>query len=334
MTNMLRSMPKVELHTHIDCSLDYKTASLLKPGMRLAEYKEAFVAPEKCKDLVQFLQCIDPALALMQTRLALQVSVDGLIRQLAADNVLYAEIRFAPHLHTRNGLRPEEVVETVLAQMFESSEREGIYCRLILCTLRHFSKEQSYEVADLVARYQTQGVVALDLAADEANFPLDEHIAAFRRANTLGLNTIAHAGEARGADSVLETLENLGVSRIGHGVRSVEDPRVLERVVKDGIHLEVCPTCNIQTDVFPKLKDHSLGQLKQAGVKFSLNTDARATTGVSLTEEYERVARTFDWTEQDFLTSSRMALDASFALEDIKRSIQEKLAAYEAASVE
>ncbi|SFL17517.1 adenosine deaminase [Pseudovibrio ascidiaceicola] len=328
MSSNLLSMPKVELHTHIDCSLDFGTAARLKPGMSFEDYQEAFIAPEKCTDLSQFLMCIDPALVLLQTKLALQISVDGMIRQLAADHVVYAEIRFAPHLHTRIGLRTEEVVETVLGQMFESSEREGIYCRLILCTLRHFNEEQSFEVADLVARYQTQGVVALDLAADEANFPLDEHTNAFRRANTLGLNTIAHAGEASGADSVLETLDKLSVSRIGHGVRSVEDPRVLERLIKDDIHLEVCPSCNIQTEIFPRLKDHSLAQLKDAGVKLSLNTDARATTNVSLTQEYERVQKALNWTEQDLITSSQLAIKASFAPDDIKRSVQQKLEAY------
>ncbi|KZK79036.1 Adenine deaminase [Pseudovibrio sp. Ad13] len=328
MTLNVLSMPKVELHTHIDCSLDFETVVRLQSGMTFQDYCEAFIAPEKCADLTQFLACIDPALVLLQTKMALQISVDGMIRQLTADNVIYAEIRFAPHLHTRNGLRPEEVVEIVLSQMFESSKREGIYCRLILCTLRHFKAEQSFDVVDLVARYQTQGVVALDLAADEANFPLDEHIGAFRRANTLGLNTIAHAGEARGAGSVQETLDKLSVSRIGHGVRCVEDPRVLERVVNDGIHLEVCPSCNVQTDIFSQLKDHSLNQLKDAGVTLSLNTDARTTTNLSLTQEYERVQEALGWTEQDLLNSSHSALGASFAPDDIKLSVGQKLATF------
>ena len=325
MTDLISTMPKVELHTHIDTSIAFDTAKLLRPDMDHDAYLETLVAPEKCKDLVEFLSCIEPALEMLQTDTALKIVVDDLVRQIAADNVLYAEMRFAPHLHRRKGMRLEEVVETTLSQMHESASREGIDCGLILCTLRHFTEAQGLEVVDLITRYQDQGVVSLDLAADEANFPIEPHIAVFRRARELGLNVIAHAGEAKGPESVMETMDKLQVSRIGHGVRSIEDLDTLERVVEQGVHLEVCPSCNVQTDIFTSLSDHSIGKLREAGANLSINTDARGTANVSLNEEYARIGDVFGWSASELLPFSKMALDASFAPANVRAKVQERL---------
>lgn len=320
-----RGYPKVELHTHIDCSLSYHAARFLSPTLRLKEFREDFVAPPNCHNLAAFLKCIDPAIALMQTTTALTLSTDDLIDQLAAENVRYAEIRFAPLLHTRQGLQPELITETVLEAVRSASETYGVQIGLILCTLRHYTEEQSLETAALVKRYADSGVVALDLAADEAGFPIDAHVAAFQSVRAAGLNAIAHAGEARGADSVHECVTRLNVSRIGHGVRSVEDASTIELLLEKQIHLEVCPSSNIQTNVFPTLLEHTIDRLKNLGVSVGVNTDTRTVSDITLSSEYAALEKTFGWNSSEFLNANINALNASFAPPELKSEIVKEL---------
>ena len=323
-------MPKVELHTHIDCSLSHKTVARLGVDLTPEEYRQNFVAPERCKDLTEYLACIDPALKILQTKKSLEFAIDGLIAAQAAENVLYAELRFAPHLHLERGLGLDDVMETVLQAIRISGSRYNVECGLILCTLRHFTEQQSLEVADLTLRFADQGVVALDLAGDEANYSIAPNIAAFKQVREAGGNVIAHAGEASGADSVLETLDLLQAKRIGHGVRSVEDMALVERIVAEGLHLEICPSCNIQTGIFSEITRHSLPKLLDSGVNISLNTDGRATNGASLSSEYQVVSDAFGWSDHIFLDLNRNALNASFASDRVKSSVNSQIDDYEA----
>ena len=323
-------MPKVELHTHIDCSLSHETVARLGVDLTPEEYRQNFVAPERCKDLTEYLACIDPALKILQTKKSLEFAIDGLIAAQAAENVLYAELRFAPHLHLERGLGLDDVMETVLQAIRISGSRYNVECGLILCTLRHFTEQQSLEVADLTLRFADQGVVALDLAGDEANYPIAPNIAAFKQVREAGGNVIAHAGEASGTDSVLETLDLLQAKRIGHGVRSVEDMALVERIVAEGLHLEICPSCNIQTGIFSEITRHSLPKLLDSGVNISLNTDGRATNGASLSSEYQVVSDAFGWSDHIFLDLNRNALNASFASDRVKSSVNSQIDDYEA----
>ena len=323
-------MPKVELHTHIDCSLSHETVARLGVDLTPEEYRQNFVAPERCKDLTEYLACIDPALKILQTKKSLEFAIDGLIAAQAAENVLYAELRFAPHLHLERGLGLDDVMETVLQAIRISGSRYNVECGLILCTLRHFTEQQSLEVADLTLRFADQGVVALDLAGDEANYSIAPNIAAFKQVREAGGNVIAHAGEASGADSVLETLDLLQAKRIGHGVRSVEDMALVERIVAEVLHLEICPSCNIQTGIFSEITRHSLPKLLDIGVNISLNTDGRATNGASLSSEYQVVSDAFGWSDHIFLDLNRNALNASFASDRVKSSVNSQIDDYEA----
>lgn len=326
-TQSWRHFPKVELHTHIDCSLSYYAARNISGTLRLRDYLENFVAPGQCENLADYLSCIDPAIALLQSKTALTIATDDLADQLAAENVRYAEIRFAPLLHTSNRLPANAVVETVIEAMLNAEAHYGVRLRLILCTLRHYVEAQSNEVADLVCRYADHGVVALDLAADEAGFPIDAHINAFQKVNSAGLNTIAHAGEARGADSVSECVRDLNVSRIGHGVRSVEDEATIEMLLEKNVHLEICPTSNIHTNIFADYSEHSICKLKDLGVSIGVNTDARTISDVSLSSEYAVLEQAFDWGRREFHAANVSAMNASFAPLDLKTEILAELSA-------
>jgi adenosine deaminase len=202
------SLPKIELHLHLDCSLSYKVVSQLKPDVSYEDYQRDYVAPAKCTDLADYIARAVKGTDLMQTKEQLRLVTLDLFEQLKADNVIYAEIRFAPLLHIEKGLTPPEVVSTVNDAVTEGIEKTGVAAGIILCTLRHYSESQSMGTVKLVEQFKGTNVVGFDIAADEAGFPIDNHIAAFTYAKAHGINCTAHAGEARGADSVWETLKH------------------------------------------------------------------------------------------------------------------------------
>ncbi len=315
-------LPKVELHLHLDCSLSFDVVRQLNPQISEEEYREQFIAPDKCRDLADYISRSESAVALMQDREALQLVTKDLFTQLEADSVIYAEIRFAPLLHTRKDLSPEEVVNVVNKAVDEQAKATGIEAGIILCTLRHYSGDQSMETAKLVEQFSGSRVVGFDIAADEAGFPIDNHIPAFVYANKQGLNCTAHAGEACGAESVWETIKHFNPSRIGHGVRSAEDDELLDYLREHNIHLEVCPTSNVQTNVFETIHDHSIDMLYKKGISLSVNTDTRTISNVTLNEEYQTLSDIFAWDVDQLLRSNLEAVDHAFTDDTTKEKLR------------
>ena len=305
-------LSKIELHLHLDCSLSHNVVAQLDPKISRAQYDAEFVAPPKCSSLADFLTRAPRGFQLMQTETALRLVTEDLFQQLAADGVIYAEIRFAPLLHLLQGLSPEAVVTAVDRATEACIAATGIEARLILCTLRHYTADESLLTAQLVEHFRGSRVVALDIAGDEAGYPVDAHIHAFQYATDRGLHRTAHAGEARGPDSVWEVLRAFQPTRIGHGVRSVEDPTLLAHLRREHIPLEVCPTSNVQTNTVAHYGAHPVDALYRAGVPLSINTDTRTITNVTLEQEYARLSREFGWTAADLTACNREALRAAF----------------------
>jgi adenosine deaminase len=322
----LRLLPKIELHLHLDCSLSYEAVSSLVPSVTQEEYRRDYVAPARCTNLVDFLSRAPKGFQLMQTEDALRLVTEDLFQQLAADGVIYAEIRFAPLLHTERGLTPEGVVSIVERSVERLVRETGLHAGVILCTLRHFTEIQSIQTVKLVEQFRGSRVVALDLAADEAGFPLDAHVNAYRYAREHELFRTAHAGEACGPESVWETLRLLTPHRIGHGTRSIEDERLLEHLRQQRIHLEICPSANVQ--IIPSIgsmEEHPIDRLFRAGVSLNVNTDTRMLTPTTLTREYEELRRVFGWGQEEFLRANLMGLDAAFVDSTVKQRLRERL---------
>ncbi len=319
------SLPKVELHLHLDCSLSYAAVSRLDPSVTRKQYDTEFVAPTQCSSLADFLTRAPRGFQLMQTPEALRLVTKDVFEQLSADNVIYAELRFAPLLHLEQAMTPEAVVEAVDRATEDCIAAAGIEARLILCTLRHFDEQQSLLTAQLVERFRGSRVVALDIAGDEAGFPIDAHVAAFRYAADHGLHRTAHAGEACGPESVWETLQAFEPSRIGHGVRSIEDARLVDHLRRKRIHLELCPTSNVQTRACSTYTEHAIDRLFRAGVSLGINTDTRTITNVTLEQEYARLREHFAWTEEELLACNREALRAAFIDEPLRQRLLAQL---------
>jgi adenosine deaminase len=320
-------LPKIELHLHLDCSLSFAAVSQLDKSVSLEEYQREFIAPRRCTSLADFLTRAPRGFKLMQEEAALTLVVNDVFEQLAADGVIYAELRFAPLLHLERGLTPEQVVAAVDRATEACIESSGIEARLILCTLRHFNQEQGLVTARLVEQFRGTRVAALDIAGDEAGYAIDANIPAFRYAIEHGLHRTAHAGEARGPDSVWETLREFQPSRIGHGVRSIEDPILIEHLRRERIHLEVCPTSNLQTGIKQEFAEHAVDELYRAAVPLSISTDTRTITNITLREEYRNLEEHFGWTSADLGACNQAAIDAAFVDESIKRRLRMVLAA-------
>ncbi len=298
---ILQALPKVELHLHLDCSLSFDVVRKLRSDVTENEYKKRFVAPEKCIDLADFLKCTSSGIELMQSDEELQEVMKDLFAQLKKENVIYAEMRFAPLLHTEKGLSPEEVVEIIADSVRNCIDSTGIKAGIILCTLRHFNETQSMQTVKLVEKYINNTLIAgFDIASDEAGHPIDANLKAFIYAIKKDIPRTAHAGEAKGPESVWETLQHFQPTRIGHGVRSIEDRRLVEYLAKNRIHLEVCPTSNIQTNIFSNYPDHPIDSLYKSGVSVGINTDSRALVNTTLTKEYEKLIDEFGWKTDDF----------------------------------
>ena len=321
----MEPVAKVELHLHLDCAASYAAVAALAHGTSFAEYRRDFVGPPKSANLADLLTRPERIVALMQDPRGLRVITEDLFDQLARDGVVYAELRFAPFKHTQGGMRVEEVVAEVERSAASAAAATGIDARLILCTLRHFSAAQSMRTAELVRQFQGSLVAGLDIAGDEAGYPLDEHEAAFRYAIEHGLPRTAHAGESAGPASVWETLRRLDPARIGHGARSIEDPALVAHLRERGIHLEICPSSNVLTDMVATYQDHPVDRLYRAWVRLGISTDVRTMIDTTLTGEYERLRASFGWDQEHFRRCNVAALEAAFAPEEVKRRVAGRL---------
>jgi adenosine deaminase len=325
----ITQLPKIELHLHLDCSLGYEVVHQLDQTITPETYRRQFIAPAVCTNLADYIARADKAVALMQTQEALRLVTLNVFSQLQKDHVIYAEIRFAPLKHLQKGLTPDQVVAAVDSAVDEGIKTTGIRVGIILCTLRHFSKEQSLETVKLVEKFRNKHVVGFDIAGNEAGYPIKNHIAAFHYANAHGIPCTAHAGEAAGSKSVWETLNNFHPTRIGHGVRSIEDPTLTRYLRESNILLEVCPSSNLQTNMYPDLAHHPVDSLHKLKVPVSISTDCRTISNTTLDREYTLLQQQFHWTSADFLTANLQAVDHAFTTDAIKTQLrQQLLAAY------
>lgn len=306
---------KTELHLHLDGSLP--PATLLKlarmRGVHLpAETEEVVHAlatvPEDCRSLADYLKCFELPTLLLQSAQTLYVAADDLLDTLRADGITYAEIRFAPQLHTREGLSQAEAVQAVLRAVRDHpSPRTGV----ILCMMTTGDMAQNTETAALAVRYRAEGVCGLDLAGQEGARPLEEFAPLFAQASKNHVGITIHAGEACGADSVAAALE-LGARRIGHGTRVIEDERVLRRVIDERVTLEQCVTSNVQTQCAQSFETHPIRRLFDAGARIAVCTDNRTVSGTTLAREFEILREKLGFTDEECATLSRYAREAAF----------------------
>lgn len=285
-------LPKTDLHVHLDGSLRLQTILELAdeqgvelPAHDLDGLRKALHVGENTGSLVKYLEAFDITLQVMQTEDALFRVAYELAEDAAAENVRYMEVRYSPMLHTRQGMRLTEVVETVLRGLHDAEVDHGIESKLILCGIRNISPASSLEMAELVVAYKGRGVVGFDLAGAEYDYPAKDHHEAFSLVRRNNINVTIHAGEAYGPPSIAQALHDCGAHRIGHGCRLREDGDLLHYVVDHRIPLECCPSSNVQTGAIASLQTHPLRLYKNLGARVTINTDNRLITDTTMSKE-------------------------------------------------
>jgi adenosine deaminase len=329
-----KSLPKIELHCHLDASVRVSTVADLgrKIGLSLPTPLEpALIAPECCVDLADYLVRIDLALEVMQHRDHLVRISREIVEDLAADGTIYGEIRFAPQLHLRNGLNMQEVLNAVHEGLQQGEQQAGMKTGLIVCCLRHESAERSLDIARIAVNNRDK-VCALDLAGDEARYIAAPHAEAFALAKREGLRRTVHAGEAAGPESIREAIDVLGAERIGHGVRITESAELQHRAKTSRLPLEMCPLSNVQTRAANTLPEHPIDRLFRAGLHVTVNTDCRTVSLTTLTKEFERLENTFKWGTAEFHQCQHNSAEAAFVSEDTRADLLRRLSVAKASS--
>ena len=325
-----RAVPKVLLHDHLDGGLRAGTVIDLARQIgydRLPSDNEYEVAKWLQRGahrghLNLYLDAFQHTVAVMQTADALTRVAAECAEDLAADGVVYAEVRFAPELHVAGGLTLAEVVEAVLEGFRIGSAGHGITVYALLTAMR--TAARSLEIAELAVRYRDKGVVGFDIAGAEAGSPPSRHLDAFHYVARENFHITIHAGEGFGLPSIWEALQWCGAERLGHGVRIVDDIQItaegtarlgrLASYVRDRrIPLEMCPTSNVQTGATPSIAEHPIGLLRQLSFRVTVNTDNRLMSGVTLSSEFARLAEAFGYGWRDFEWLTINAMKSAFA---------------------
>ena len=318
-TTLLESMPKAELHLHLDGSVRVDTA------LELARTRgvdapttwrgmfDALVAPMPCRDQAELLRAFDLPIALMQDAEALERITTELVETKAAEGVRYVEIRWGPLLHVAKGLALADGIEAVVRGAEAAAARTGTVVRLIATALRSHDPAENVPLAEAASRFRDRGLTGWDLAGPEAAFPDPLlHADAFEAARAGGLRITVHAGEWGGAAQVRRTLA-VEPERIAHGEAASDDPELVEELRSRGVCLDLCPTSNVQAGIVPSLAEHALVRLHRAGAPVSLSTDDTTVSDVTLTEEYARAVAEIGLTLPELWAIDRFALDVAFA---------------------
>ncbi len=298
---LIRKLPKTDLHCHLDGSLRMETVLELMKGNRgergyypPAEAKRLLAPGKKHASLVDYLKGFEITLSVMQTREALMRIAYELAQDCAEENVRYVEVRYSPMLHVRRGLKLPEVVESVIAGLKKAERDFGVRSGIIICGLRNITPRWSYKLAQLAVEFKNQGVVGFDLAGAEKDFPAKDHRKAFALIINHFINSTVHAGEAFGPKSIAQAIRYCGAHRIGHGVRLREDPELLNFVTDHRIPLEICLSSNVQTGVVGVMKEHPFKFYYEYGVRVTLNTDNRLMSDTSMSQELYLACRNFN----------------------------------------
>jgi adenosine deaminase len=351
-SDSIERAPKALLHDHLDGGLRPSTVFELAhetghdlPAGDVGALGEWFRAAAHSGSLVRYLETFKHTVAVMQTRDHLMRVARECALDLSAENVVYAEVRYAPEQHLTTGLTLDEVVEAVQEGFAEGAAESAARGRAIrvgtlLTAMRHAAR--SMEIAELAVRHRDLGVVGFDIAGAEAGYPPSRHLDAFEYLHRENFHVTIHAGEAFGLPSIWEAVQVCGADRLGHGVRIMDDVELLGGIdshgrprvrlgrtaawVRDGrIPLELCPTSNVNTGAAPSVKEHPITLLKDLRFRVTVNTDNRLMSNTSMTQEMTALVEEAGWSLADLRWVTINALKSAFIPFDERLAIIEEI---------
>ena len=328
---LLETLPKAELHVHLDGSLrpvtmieladEYDVEIPTRDPEELARRMNA----DDARNLEEYLAKFETTVSLMQHADALERVAFELAEDNAREGVRYVEVRYSPILHTREGLPLTEAVRAPLRGLERAQEQYGIRTGLIICGIRNMEPGTSRDLADLTVAFKGQGVVAFDLAGAEYNYPAKKHKDAFFTVINKNMATTIHAGEAYGPESIHQALHYCRANRIGHGTRLHEDPDLMQYVNDFRVPLEICLTSNVQTGAVESFEQHPVRRYFDEGLVVSLCTDNRLMSATTVTDEFWRAHEHLDFGWEELKQVALMGFEAAFLHRDEKDDLIEEV---------
>ena len=331
--HQIRTMPKIELHLHLEGAFNFEFLYHLiekyggDPSVsNAADLQKKF----NFRDFPHFIELWFWKNQFFKTPADFEESTYHTIKDLAGQNVIYAEVFFSPWDFIVNHLTVEEITEATLSGIRKAEKEFQIRCSLIADIVRDYGAEGAIKRLDQITPFLKSGVIGIGLGGSEQKFPAQDFSEVFREAGRRGFHLTAHAGEASGPESVWTAVKKLGVERIGHGVRAIEDPELMEYLKIKKIPLEVCVTSNIKTRVFKTLLAHPLPVLLEKGLAVTINSDDPAMFGSNLTDEMILLHEKMNFSLSSLQSLMETALEASFLSESEKLKLRKYFRSKEA----
>lgn len=326
--NKSHPIPKAELHVHLEGTLSPEMAVKLaqRNNMNLPDGIFNAKGEYNWNNFPEFLNSYDSASSVVRTHQDYVDITYDYLTSIAKDGTIYAEIMIAPDIPLMFGMDYKSHMTAIQEGVEKAKEVCGIEARFILTIVRHMGPEVGLNLLKMVEKDPHPLIVGVGLAGNERAHKPEDFAESFAIAKKMGLGCTAHAGEVMGPESVWDTINALPVTRIGHGVRSVEDPELLKELNARGITLEVCPNSNIALHVYPDMESHPLRKLYEAGVVGSLNSDDPPFFWTNLQKEYDTAANIFGFTDEELRGITKRAIEVSFADQATKNKLLAKLA--------
>ncbi len=324
---LLRLMPKAELHIHIEGSLEPELMFALaqRNGLTMKypdveSLRRAYVFD----DLQSFLDIYHAGTLVLRTEQDFYDMTHAYLARAAADKVVHAEIFFDTQTHTGHGLSADVVISGLHRACVDARTEFGISASLILCFLRHLSEQEAFECLEQALPHRDK-LVGIGLASSELGHPPEKFARVFAKARALGLHLVAHAGEEGPPAYIWSAIDVLKVERIDHGVQAVKDAALMARLAQDRIALTVCPLSNLKLRVFATLAQHNLGQLLQAGITATVNSDDPAYFGGYINQNFTETFAALGLTAQHAWQLARNSFEASFIDDSMKKRYLDRL---------
>ena len=315
-------LPKAELHVHLEGTAPPDLIRRLAERNGMPVPEGVFDTPQRFRytDFLDFLNTYDLAASVIRTGADYRDVTYEYLASCANDGAIYVELTCSPDHAALVGLSDEEHIDGIARGIDDARRDHGIEGRILVSAVRNFGVEQAVRVARYAAERPHPYIVGFSMAGDEENFPAGDYAEVFEIAAGAGLGCTVHAGEWAGAHSVWAALE-LPVTRLGHGVRAIEDPRLVEVLAERGIVLECCPTSNVVLNAFPSYEEHPLPRLREAGVRITLGSDDPPYFGASIGGEYAVCGERYGWGDDDLREITRTALKAAFCEKTLKEEL-------------
>lgn len=321
-------LPLLDLHRHLDGNVRAKTIlelgkqfNLPLPANNLAELKPHVQVVEKASDLMAFLAKLDWGVKVLGDYDACRRIAIENVEDAAAQQIDYTELRFSPYyMAMHHNLHPQGVVEAVIDGIHSACKNHAVKVNLIGILSRTFGVKQCQAELDALLAHKND-LVAIDLAGDESNFPAPLFVEHFKQVRDAYLAVTIHAGEAQGAQSIWQAINELGASRIGHGVNAIADPKLMDYLRDNRIGIESCLTSNVLTSTVPQLSTHPLKQFLNHGILACLNTDDPAVQGIELTDEYQHAAVQAGLSVSEINQAQRNALEIAYLSQSEKAAL-------------